>query len=517
MRGVDPLLRAGSSLIPTRFKERVAGSPLLTRLARGFFWSVVGGAASRVFAMAAAVVAARLVGREGYGEIGMVQSTLGLFGVFAGFGLGTTATKYVSEFRGSDTRRTGRILQLACVLAIGLSVAVALTSAGLAPWLSRRVLGRADLASLVVAGSVLMLVSSLSSLTTGVLAGFESFRQIATIGLWQGILLLVVTIPFTWHFGTQGAIAALSVSAAIATILTARAIQAQCRLHGVPIAAWDSAQREARTIAKFAVPSTLSALMVAPVGWATSVLLAHQVDGYAQLGLFNAANQMRSILIFLPMALTTALLPVLSETFGRGDRDGFGHTLTINLRVVWAVALPVTAALLAMRGPISALFGPSFRDLAGVLALSLVAVFFTVLGGQVGTALAGAGRMWAATAMNLGWGVLTVGLSLILVPRFGARGLAAAYALAYIAHACWSFVYGRAMLGLEFGREEAILLGFTIAILGFQVLDPLSPVRRLLLETFLVGLSLVPLCGQLVTFSRAARPGGAGERQTRVP
>ena len=49
----------------------------------------------------------------------MIQSTVGMFGVFAGFGLGLTATKHVAEFRQSDPDRAGRIIGLSGLFAIG--------------------------------------------------------------------------------------------------------------------------------------------------------------------------------------------------------------------------------------------------------------------------------------------------------------------------------------------------------------------------------------------------------------
>ena len=69
------------------------------RLARGVFWSMAGAVISRGLMLAAWVLVARMLGKTGYGELGMIQSTVGMFGVFAGFGLGLSATKHVAEFR----------------------------------------------------------------------------------------------------------------------------------------------------------------------------------------------------------------------------------------------------------------------------------------------------------------------------------------------------------------------------------------------------------------------------------
>src|SRR5690349_3358073 len=92
--------------------ERIRSSPLLSRLATGTAWSVGGTLVSRVFSLIATIVIARLLGKEDYGAYGIVQSTFGMFGLFAGLGIGSTAAKYVAEFKRKDPARAGRLLAL---------------------------------------------------------------------------------------------------------------------------------------------------------------------------------------------------------------------------------------------------------------------------------------------------------------------------------------------------------------------------------------------------------------------
>ena len=61
------------------------------------FWTFAGTVISRGLMFVATVAVARILGKTAYGELGMIQSTVGMFSVFAGFGLGLTATKYVAE------------------------------------------------------------------------------------------------------------------------------------------------------------------------------------------------------------------------------------------------------------------------------------------------------------------------------------------------------------------------------------------------------------------------------------
>ena len=158
-------------------KLRLAESPIAYRLARGAFWSVIGGIASRALTMGSSVIVARLLGKEGYGEIGMVQSTIGMLGVFAGFGLGATATKYIAEFRTKDPTRAAHIANLTILISLITSGLMAIMCLGMSGWLAEKTLNRVDLSPLLAAGALLLFVSIPGGVLLAALAGFEAFKE----------------------------------------------------------------------------------------------------------------------------------------------------------------------------------------------------------------------------------------------------------------------------------------------------------------------------------------------------
>src|SRR5690242_4126402 len=110
------------------------------RLARGAFWSLTGNLVARGFGLLGSVVVARLLGKEAFGALGIVQSTTSLFGLFAGFGMGLTATKHVAEFRFSDPNRVTNIMADArlCSWIAGGLMAICLFI--FSPWLATHTL-----------------------------------------------------------------------------------------------------------------------------------------------------------------------------------------------------------------------------------------------------------------------------------------------------------------------------------------------------------------------------------------
>ena len=155
------------------FWDRVESSDIGVRLVSGSFWSFSGAVVSRLLSLAAFVVIARVLGKEQYGQFGVVQSTISMFAVFAGFGLGQTATKYIAELRTTDPQRAGRIMGLAGLVALLTGVAFAAFLFIFAPWLAKTTLAAPELAPALRIGAFLLLFEAMNGAQVGALAGFE--------------------------------------------------------------------------------------------------------------------------------------------------------------------------------------------------------------------------------------------------------------------------------------------------------------------------------------------------------
>jgi O-antigen/teichoic acid export membrane protein len=474
-------------------KLHLAESPIAYRLARGAFWSLIGGIASRALTMGSSIIVARLLGKEGYGEIGMVQSTIGMLGVFAGFGLGATATKYIAEFRTKDPARAASIVNLTILISLITGGLMAIMCLGMSGWLAEKTLNRVDLSSLLAAGALLLFVSIPGGVLLAALAGFEAFREIARINIWQGVAAPLITVPLVFLFGTDGAVASMTINAGIGLYLCVIAMRREYPEFGISCRFDRTAWNEWPVLLKFALPSMLSGLMVVPVIWVTNTILANQPGGYGELGLFNAANQWRMLVIFLPGLLTSAMLPVLSETHGREDQTDFVRAVILNLRITWAIALPLTVLVITMNESLAALFGKQFKGTAPIISVLMISVFLNVVNGAVGTALAGSGKMWTGTFMNFGWAFIMVGSSVILVPRLGGLGLAVAYLISYLAHTIWVMAYVELRLARFSISKQWQLMLFSLLLLIASAGLTWVHFKQSAYHIMLVGLSLLPL------------------------
>jgi O-antigen/teichoic acid export membrane protein len=406
-----------------------AGS-LRARFALGVFWSLAGAVVSRGFLLAAAVVCARFLGREGFGALGMIQSTAGMFGIFAGLGLGLTAAKYVSEFRRQDPMRAGRILALSASVAFVSGSIITLLMILLAPYLAQHILVSPQLALPLMIGSGLAFFGAINGAQTGALAGFEAFKSIARVNIFAGVASFPLIVLGVWRGGLQGAIWGSVATLGINWALNNRALRRVCANANISYQ-FASCHRELSILHRFSLPAFLASIAVGPAIWVCNALLIRQPQGLAELGIYTAADKWRLLILFVPTSVFAMVLPLLSNLHGEGDGAGFQKVFRANLQLNASLALLAALLIAALAAPIMTVYGNSFRGGRTVLIVLAFSAFPEVLNSTLGQRLIAAHQMWWRFAFDLLLVAVLVGLAWVLIPKWGALGLAASYGLAY--------------------------------------------------------------------------------------
>jgi O-antigen/teichoic acid export membrane protein len=454
-----------------------------------------------------AVVSARFLGPIGYGELGIVQSTISMLSSFVGFGIGTTATKYVAHHMRSQPERAGGISSLLIVLTLAAGVVMMAAMYFLAPWIAARLLHHPGIEPLLTGGALLLTTSLLAGVLSSLLAGFEAFRAIARINMWQSLIALLVTIPLVVAYRTEGAIAALTINTAIGIILFAIALQDQQRKNGMLCILDRSVLEEWPILLKFTAPAAASGAIVAPTVWLMNTLLAGQAGGYGQLGIFQAANQWRMAVLALFTAATAGVLPVLSDAQGRADHAGFRDGIRLTLRTTGILFLPLVVAAISAGRELAWIFGPQFAEAAPLVGILMAAVFLEVMNGAIGVALAGSGRIVAGMVMNACWALVMIIAGNALVPRYGAQGLAVTYLVAFALHAIWQVIFFEVNIVRWAILGEWRLLFYAIVLITAAAWIGESKGGRIPVKMMFVILSFLPLISFLRRTMRTAYEG----------
>ncbi|MCA9186974.1 MAG: oligosaccharide flippase family protein [Planctomycetales bacterium] len=425
------LLRAFGSRAQRAWGSLDHGTRLRDRVLRGVFWTIVGNAAWRACSAVSTIFVARILGVAAFGELGMIQSTTQMFSVFAAMRMGTTTTKYVAEYRRTDPHRAERLLRFTLKLGMATCFIFSLACFISSPWIAQYQLQRPELTLPLAIGSLLVLFLIYGNIQQHALVGFEAFQEIARVNAWRGALTPLLCIPLAYACGLPGALVGL-IGVAIGTMVISRVyLNRQRRLAGFPTTAIPADRGELWDVfAGFALPGLLMGALVAAVLWYGRTILLLADDGATKLGIFSAADQWRTSVIFFPSALSRVFLPILSESYGAREKDAFVRTSSINLLAGCLSTWPVALLVILLSYPLILLFGEQHLDAAAVLPVLMVSVFFHCMNQSLRQIYDGAGRRWLALVLYILWAAVYVGGAYYFIPRHGALGFAYTHVMA---------------------------------------------------------------------------------------
>jgi O-antigen/teichoic acid export membrane protein len=398
------------------------------RLLGTTFWSAVGESLSRGLMLLALVLVARILGQTGYGELGIVRTTINVFAVLGGVGLGLTANRYVASYRDSDKTYSGQIIGSSFVLAIGFGAIVGACLAVTSGYLARSFLGAPQLATPLKIAGLLVFLGAINGAQVGVLQGLEAYRRLALGGFLQGSLALCFFVAGSYYYGLNGALGAFVIHAGGGALIFQALIRRELRRQQISVA-YRPVDKTLPILWRFSVPAALMGVAVAPFKWLVEAMLA-KGSGFQQLGLFHAGMIIASIYIVL---VSTVNSPLISLNANLPDSKARPRIQYVTLYGSWYLFLVLAAPCVLFPQLPSTLFGEGFDtpDFHEVTLLLLVYCGLLMYSQGIMRLLAQHGSLWFGLLTNLCEGVaLLVGF--YSWSYRGVVGLGLAYVCSYL-------------------------------------------------------------------------------------
>lgn len=416
-------------------RDRLTGSALAARILSGSGWSIISSMAAQLIGLLTMIICARLLGSGMFGRLVILQTTLSTVGLFSGFGVGTTAIRYLPTHRNESPERIGHILGLCerTVLTFGISCA-ALTIL-FSGRIARDLLNSAELATPLAIALLSILFLALDGFYKSALIGLERIKSYAAaaIGgqLWN---LLVVTIGAA-TMGLMGAAIGLAVSGLVQALISR--ILLSRRLAELDIGfIRRGSLREWHVLRDFALPSLLASAMVGPSHWLCQMFLAGTRGGFHQVALLGIAMQWFNAIVLLPTAAGRVLTPILVESTIEGDSRKSLKVLQISVASLAIVTIPCAGAIALAAPFIMSTYSRDFLGESNALRLGILAAAIAAIVSPVGNVLIAKSRAWLSLTMNLGWAIVYVSIAYAL-RTYGAYGVTTGLTIAYVAHSCW--------------------------------------------------------------------------------
>jgi O-antigen/teichoic acid export membrane protein len=370
----------------------------------------------------AGVACARYLGRSQYGQLGVILSTANLFTTLGAAGLGVTATKHVAELRRSDPERAGRIIGMTRATAIVAGLAFSAAFLVLSGWLSRTVLRAPELTGLLRVSAGILFFTSLNAYQAGALAGFEAFKPLAAANLIRGASVPLLVIGAA-YWGLPGAVLANIAVAITSCVANEAMLRRECARHHIRIDIRPTFE-ELRILYRFSLPVLLATVSSTPAIWLSTAAVA-RTSGFAEVGIFNAAMQWQSAILFLTSAVSAIGLPMLSGVVAERNLPRFKRVMGLSFALTTGSAL-LAAIPICLAAPwIMRAYGHGFAAGSKVLIVVAASTVLTAMSITVGHAIWSLNAPVAGVVFALLRGCLLVSSAFALA-KFGALGLAEA-------------------------------------------------------------------------------------------
>jgi len=430
----------------------------------------IGGIASRVLQGFAPIVLARYLGPKEYGVYALVLSFVGIVTGVSNLGQNAALQKFLPEYSVKDPARGGAILTDTVIIISGALGVVCTGFLFASRWIAAAIYHDPSLTGVFQFSALLVLALTLFNLASSATAGLQDFKSYSRAMVVRSAAFVLLGWLGVWLLGLYGALLGQLLASILGLgLLTAAAIKlSRVRFPGSLRPRFS--KDVLKEIFSFAFPALLAGLLVSPAYWWTNTLLARHA-GFEQVGLFGVAFAMCQLIALVPSSLSVPAVSFMSETYASSNPEKFSELVGSNLRLIWALTLPIAfgCALFASR-IVRLLFGGAYRD-ASVLAqmMSFVALVIAV-GGIAGYAVAGSGRMWHACWINGCWFVVLVVVARFLVWAWGAKGLALAFGVSYALLAGFLCIYSVAFLHVRFEGLKPLVILTLVCVLSTVVL-----------------------------------------------
>lgn len=372
-----------------------------SRLFKDSFWAVFGNGTGYGLLLIAGILVARFLGKDLYGEYGLIKTTMFHIAAFSTFGLGYTSTKFVAEYKKKDKTQVNIIIDdsllITAISSIFLASLFIIFAVPLAEFLNEPKL----YLSFRMLGGIIIF-KAISTTQNGILAGLGEFKRIAINNVIAGVFMMGICVPLTFYWGLLGSLISLMLSQIINSIVNYYSIKAIKKQY--PIIKHCN---HVGPLLKYSVPVALQELSYSASQWGISLLLV-KYSSFGEMGLYSAASQWNAIIMFIPGLLSNVILSHLSSY--SGDKDKHKNTLKKMLIVnLLCTVIPFLVVYLLSHW-ITSFYGTSFDGLSNVLRISVFATIFICCSRVFQSELISIGKTWLLLCIRLVQDCTSIGL-----------------------------------------------------------------------------------------------------------
>lgn len=432
-----------------------------------------GSVVSILVSLVSSKVWAVLLGANGLGYMGLLQSLVGLAALVAGMGVTSGLIRAGANALGNDNYTRLAALKYASwwLLAVFGGIAL-LVMVMLRVPISELMLGGPEHADSVVLMSVAVIFTLASSIQTGTLNAHHHVVALAKLGVANSLVGTALSIAIVAVWRERGIPVALIVSSITGSLLAGYYL----RMYVPPAAVRPERAHVVKCaleLVRFGAPYTLSMVVGTGVQLILPALVLNNLD-QASVGYYRAATAISvSYLGFLLVAMGQDYYPRISAVSDKPKV--LADLVNQQQRLVLVLALPMILGTIALAPFIvSLIYLPEFAPAVAVLEWQLIGDLLKFSSWTMSYVILARSGSLVYFFTELIGGATTLGASLLGMRLFGLAGVGIGFLCTYIVYYAVSWAIVRKDIHLVWTRENVLRMVLALAAVAVLRLLPFA-------------------------------------------
>ena len=412
-------------------------------------------AVSAALAYLSQILLARWMGGSDYGIYVYVWTWVLLLGSMMDFGISASAQKLIPEYRTRGEHALLRgFLAGSRWITFAASSIVSVMLAGvvklLTPWIEPGAIvpllvGCITLPAFVVANTQDGIARSHDWMRLGLMPQFI-IRQSLVIGITAGMFALGLNLGATAAMGASAAAVWIAMIGQMVVLNRRLGADIESGPKAYDISGWLSVSLPILMVEGFYLLLSY-----------TDVLVLQQFRSSQEVGVYFAVVKTLALVSFIHYAMSATTAHRFAEYHALGDKARLSAYVAHAIKLTFWPSLAATILLLALGKPLLWLFGPQFVIGYDMMFIAAIGLLVRAAVGPVERLLNMLGQQYICAAAYAAAFVTNVALCILMVPRFGGHGAAAATSISLVFETVVLFWIVRRRLGLHmlaFGKGD---------------------------------------------------------------
>ena len=335
-------------------------------------WSLLGTIIYRILMMFAAVLVAKLLGNELFGQYGFVKSTCLSLAIFCCFSFNNSITKFITRNKLIDQEKIEvyYFIVISSTFIISITIiTVLLTNLN---YFSLILLKYANFSQSLKIMSIWIFFTAIVTTQQGIITSFKKFKKLAYVNILSALFCVILTFFLLKSHGMNGALFSLAISQIVAFFCNYLIIK---NLIQLKYFSFFKVKQQFIELYKFTLPLAAQDIVFAFFTWFNFFIFI-KLYSYGELGLFNSAYILVAILIFVPSVIKKVFLVHLFETHEINSKNRVFYNM---LKINFIAVLFISIAIYSISSYFLNFLGKSFVGTDDLIIILLVSAILMTL------------------------------------------------------------------------------------------------------------------------------------------